>query len=260
MERHWPQHLYLSPSSPLIKFLNPPPGFNLSTTPLVTFRRVDLLLSKEELVDLHRELHNPPSDFSLFSEETLWSLPPSEYLALFQQSLPEANYRTMVVSTAGHWTTTVMAGYRDESLKDDGYGIHGVLDFFREAMTKWADEIQTALTNDMGTAGHRVKREVVVRAYLPGHEDCHSWREPWAKYHPFKWSWYNWGYIKDFNRVFSVCHRAPYHSLGTLCSRLDNTIQEVTSSRSYPDIHYLPIDRPALLRPDAVRSISDSNP
>ncbi|KAI0784627.1 hypothetical protein C8Q75DRAFT_778140 [Abortiporus biennis] len=227
-ERHWPQNLYLREDSPLIPSLNFPVGFNLSVTPLVTFRRVDLLLSGEQLEQLHRETYHDKDDFQLFSKELYWSMAPSEYLEIFQKPLPEANYGTLIVSTAGHWTTTLMSGFRDESKENDGYGIDNVLKFFRVAMKKWADDIQAAMDVDEGTkGGHR--RQVVVRAYLPGHENCHNLFEPYKK--PVGWQikWYNWPWILDFDRIFG----------------------EVVSSSKYRDIHYLGIERPALLRPDA---------
>ncbi|KAK7677510.1 hypothetical protein QCA50_019516 [Cerrena zonata] len=227
-DRAWPQNLYLAPESPLIETLKLPPGFNITSTPLVTFRRVDLLLSKEELVDLYNELHHPSPDFALFSDERFWSLSPKDYLEIFQKPLPEGNYGTLVISTAGHWTTTLFRGFRDESKGEDaGFGIDNMFPFFEAAMKKWADTIQDGLTSDRGTAGGR-SRQVVVRAYLPGHEDCHNHRQPWTEWHPFQWKWYNWAWIGDFNKVF----------------------QDVLSSPSYPDIHYLAIDRPGLLRPD----------
>ena len=204
-DRAWPQNLYLAPDSPLVDQLNLPTGFNVSSTPLVTFRRVDLLLSQEELVNLYNELHHPAPDFSLFSEERFWSLSPKEYLEIFQKPLPEGNYGTLVISTAGHWTTTLLRGFRDESKGENaGFGIDNMFPFFEKAMTKWADTIQDALTTDRGTAGGR-SRQVVVRAYLPGHEDCHSHRQPWTEWQPFKWKWYNWAWISDFNKVFEVC-------------------------------------------------------
>lgn len=39
------------------------------------------------------------------------------------------------------------------------------------------------------------------------------------------------------------------------CAHVSTPLQEITASPSYPDVHYLPIDRPGLLRPDAVRLI-----
>lgn len=231
-DRAWPQNLYLNPSSPLISTLSLPPDFSIEHTPLVTFRRVDLLFNKTELVDLHKKLYNPPDTFELFSDERFWSLSPKEYMPIFLTPLPEANYGTLIVSTGGHWTTTVFHGYRDESKKDSGYGIEGVLEFFNHAMKKWATDVQEALDahqRNRNNAGHKTSRRVVVRAYLPGHEDCRNIFEPWTHWHKPHWDWYNWSWIKDFNKNF----------------------QNVLSAPAYPDIFYLPIDTPALLRPDA---------
>lgn len=233
-ERHWPQNLYLNPASPLVERLNPPVGFNISVTPLVTFRRVDLLLSREQLVDLHQELYDPPLNTHLFSEEAFWSLPPSEYLGLFKRPLPKANYRTMIASTAGHWTIGLMAGFRNETA--EGNGILGVLGFFRQAMSKWADEIQAGLKDDVGTGGKRQKRQVIVRAYLSGHEDCHSWREAWTYVHPSYWPGWNWGYIKDYNRIFSVsdCCTFRLHMAIVLISHSGNIILTLLPRCSFP--------------------------
>jgi hypothetical protein len=230
-DRAWPQNLYLNPSSPLIPTLSLPANFSIENTPLVTFRRNDLLLNKTELIDLHRELYNPPENFSLFSEEGFWSLSPKDYMPIFMAPLPEANYGTLIASSGGHWTTTLFHGFRDESKKDSGYGIEGVLEFFDHAMKKWAADVQEVLYADQrnGNGGHKTPRRVVVRAYLPGHEDCHNIYEPWTYWHKPKWDWYNWSWIKDFNKIF----------------------QRLLSAPTFPDIFYLPIDNPALLRPDA---------
>ncbi|KAL6303547.1 hypothetical protein BKA93DRAFT_734873 [Sparassis latifolia] len=229
-DRAWPQHLYLSPTSPLLPHLSLPPHFNISGTPLVTFRRVDLLFSQPELVSLYAELHPDKAaepGWSLFSDEKAWSLPPAEYLALFGADDAGARYRTLVASTGGHWTTTLFSGLADADAP--GGGIQNVLDFYTVAMRRWADAVQTALDgmNSAGGGGG-APHQVVVRAYLPGHEDCHDWREPWTEWHPYKWNWYNWPWIGDFNAIFD----------------------DLLSRPRYPDIHYLAIDRPALLRPD----------
>ncbi|KAF8639557.1 hypothetical protein AX17_001461 [Amanita inopinata Kibby_2008] len=202
-DRAWPQHLHLNPESPLIPYLSFPQDFNITTTPLVTFRRIDLLYSQKDLEDIyHSSNPSSPSDFQLFSNESVWTLSPTEYLDIFTTPLPQANYRTMVVSTAGHWTTTLFHGFRDEGKADKGYGIEGVLTFFENAMRQWAKEVQTALQrSEMEGKG---KRRVVVRAYLPGHEDCHDHREPWSKIKPFVWNWYNWGSIWEFNKIFEA--------------------------------------------------------
>ncbi|KAM6496673.1 hypothetical protein JOM56_007146 [Amanita muscaria] len=227
-DRAWIQHLHLNPESPLVHRLRPPTGFDIKTTPLVSFRRVDLLYSQQELVDIYQST-NPgtPEDFKLFGEETVWTLSPTVYMDQFTAPLPGGNYRTMVVSTAGHWTTTLFHGFRDENKILTGYGIRKVLDLFEVAMPRWAKEVQTTLRmhEDSGEG----KRRVVIRAYLPGHEDCHDYRQPWTGVQRFVWDWYNWSYIGQFNEIF----------------------EKVLSRKFYPDIYFLPIDRPAKLRPDA---------
>ncbi|KAK7043092.1 hypothetical protein VNI00_008446 [Paramarasmius palmivorus] len=232
-DRGHPQNLYLNPASPLVKRLKFPKGFDIAKTPLMTFRRVDLLFEESELVELHRSLYNPPADFQLFSDEAVWTLSPEYYLnELLTRPLPEGNYGALVVSTAGHWTTTLFSGYRDESKDTTGYGIDGVIGFFGKAMEAWADRVQEAINDDKGvvlSTGKRKKRETIVRAYLPGHEDCHSHRAPWTEIEPFVWNWYNWGNIWEYNEIFT----------------------KLLSSAKYPNIHFVGIDRPARLRPDA---------
>ncbi|KAF7976817.1 hypothetical protein HWV62_5492 [Athelia sp. TMB] len=231
-DRAWPQNLYLNPASPLIASFNLPAGFSIEHTPLVTFRRNDLLLSKDELIALHREKYPPNATFELFSEESFWSLSPQEYMALFTAPAPAGNYGTLIASTGGHWTTTLLHGFRDDAAGvDAGFGIAGVIGFFEHAMERWAREVQALLDADRRAdprPGRRPRR-VVVRAYTPGHEDCKDHREPWRMYQPGRWKHYNWFWIKDYNQIF----------------------EKVLKSASFPDIFYLPIDNPALLRPDA---------
>ena len=219
-DRAWPQNLYLDPSSPLVSQLSFPPGFDIETTPLVTFRRIDLLFEPAALEALYRSLHpHSPlvaANANLFSDEATWNLSPAEYVKLFTAPLPRANYATMVVSTGGHWTTTLFAGLKDPELPKDG--IQNVVDFFGEAMEAWAREVQSLLDEaekrerkvaQSGAAGvarghQRAPRQVVVRAYLPGHEDCHDHRKPLTEYKPGRWGWYNWNQIGDFNHAFEV--------------------------------------------------------
>ena len=210
-DRGWPQHLYLSPTSSLLPKIKLPENFDVLTTPLVTFRRIDILFSKEELVDIHREIQPPGTkleDDSLFGESAVWTVPPAEYLAEFLAPLPKGNYNTMVVNTAGHWTIETFA-------KTAPPGIDGVLNLFKHAVKRWADKVEehirasdhgpARLTWRLGPFAKKVRRKrVVVRAYLPGHEDCHSFRKPWKTVEPFKWNWWNWGEIWKFNEIFEV--------------------------------------------------------
>jgi hypothetical protein len=239
-DRAWPQKLYLSPTSPLLPELNFPPDFSIENTPLVLFRRVDLLLNKEDLETLYQSTHGTeaadqdPSatnstQKSLFSEETMWSISPSEYMPILLSSPPEGNFGTLVVSTGGHWTTTLMSAFRDEEAGDEaGYGIEGVKAFFKVAMRTWAGQVQDAIDEYRRNGGTRPK-QVVVRAYLPGHEDCHNHHEPWTAVQPYQWRWYNWPWIQDYNAIF----------------------KDLLGSREFPDVFYLPIDRPGRLRPDS---------
>jgi hypothetical protein len=134
-------------------------------------------------------------------------LPVAEYLDEFLAPLPKANYATMVVSTAGHWTKTVFS-------KVEPPGIQGVLNLFEVAMERWANDVQSALRmaskSDVSylsrfrLGSKRKDRRVVIRPYLPGHESCHDFRQPWGEVQPFQWNWYNWGEISQFNAIFEV--------------------------------------------------------
>lgn len=201
-DRAWAQNLYLKPASPLIANLSLPKGFDATLTPLVTFRRIDLLLSKDELISIHNSTQPQNAtlnDTSLFSDDGVWTLPVAEYVNEFLTPLPKANYATMVVSTAGHWTTTVFS-------KVEPPGIEGILSLFEVAMERWAEDVQRALRDNISRfqSSQQKERRVVVRAYLPGHEGCHDFRRPWDEVQPDKWNWYNWREIPQFNAIFEV--------------------------------------------------------
>ncbi|TEB28043.1 hypothetical protein FA13DRAFT_1735932 [Coprinellus micaceus] len=277
-DRGWPQNLFLNPTSPLLqdrnnsadatfKPLRLPPGFDIAQTPLVTYRRVDLLWSRDELSQMHRELHpevyeqNPT--FKLFSDDLTWTMSPDIYLDIFTKPLPQANYAAMIVSTAGHWTTGLFLGYHNpdgdasktlfsnetevtasspplltfKAGEGEKLGYDGVLNFFGEVMDRWGKKVKSTLDSDRGAvlssgpAGRTVTalRQVIIRPYFPGHADCHSHREPWSEIHPWESAdqYWNWADIWKYNRIFEAL-LAPYERL-----------------------HFLKIDKPARLRPDA---------
>lgn len=213
-------------------------------------------------VNLHPEQAARPG-FELLGGDQAWELPTSEYMSLFTAPLPEANYGTMVVSTAGHWTVGTFHGLRDDSMAHQG--MQNVMDFFGEAMQVWSGLVQGWLHSTVGgssssadtsmgggryTKGGR-KRQVVIRAYLPGHDGCHDHFKPWTWYEQGIQSLsYNWGQIPALNRIFEVCcvWCGLVRGLGlTFLFR-----KNVLDNKLYNDVHFLPIDRPALLRPDAV--------
>lgn len=221
--------------------------------------RVDLLLGKSQLNALHSSTH--ASDRSLFSEEQTWDLEPSIYLPQFLAPLPQGNYRTMIISTAGHWTTTLFSGFHNET-DEDGNGLRELLPFFGEAMQLWVSGITEALDEakrlekQQRHIMHRrtKERQVVVRAYVHGHDSCHldhvELAGPLAEYSGLPRNWYNWGWIRRFNSVFEVF----IYSSGSFHS-VTNDLQAVISQKAHPNIHFLPIDTPALLRPDGVSHV-----
>ncbi|KAF5335124.1 hypothetical protein D9611_010904 [Ephemerocybe angulata] len=235
------QNMYLNPESSLAARLSFPTGFEIDKTPLVTFRRVDILYSQEELVQMHHDYYPSfPSSENLFSDEKTWSLSPEVYLDTFTAPLPLANYATMIVSTGGHWTTSLFSGYRNP-LKE-GMGVDGVVSFFDDVAKRWTLHVQQRLWSDQAensfvapgrspwVEGGRRKRRVIVRPYLPGHPDCHKRREPSQEVEVLDHEVYNWKHIWKYNHIFESI---------------------LSNRRAYPDIHYLPIDRPGRLRPDA---------
>jgi len=238
-QRDWQQNLYLLPTSPLVPKLKFPRGFSIENTPLVSFRRIDVLLSREELEGLHNSIYSPAPNFSLFSDEAFWTLSPYEYVRQFTSK--ENNYQTMVVSTAGHWTTGVFQGMKDPNNK--GGGVGNILYFFQHATAMWADLVQKILNES-----DRSDRQVIVRPYLSGHENCFNLFKPYTYVHDYTAQWYNWNWITEYNDIFQVCT--------SIVPRFTTLTQPqwLLSSPLYPNIHFLPIDRPGMLRPDAVCS------
>lgn len=96
-----PQQLYLLPDSPLVPHLKFPPGFDIATTPLVTFLRCDFLMRVKTLNRLYQALHDPPHGFRLFREEDQKTSGPEDYMPVFTD--PKNHYSTMIVSTAAWW-------------------------------------------------------------------------------------------------------------------------------------------------------------
>jgi hypothetical protein len=125
----------------------------------------------------------------------------------------------MIVSSAGHWTVGTFSGLKNDSMPFGG--IDNVLTFFKHAMPVWTRMVQgwirgaehAADRNEGGgavTKGGR-RRQVIVRAYLPGHDNCHNIFTPWTYYEQEHNNLpYNWGQIKDFNRIFEVRVQFPH--------------------------------------------------
>ena len=101
-------------------------------------------------------------------------------------------------------------------------------------MTRWAEMIQEALLRDQQQHPTAMRKQAIVRAAPGGHDDCINVHEPLKGENGYKAVRYNWPWISVMNERF----------------------QEV--ARNYLDIHYLGIDVPARLRPDAVSFVCSS--
>lgn len=220
--------MYLSPTSPLVHDLQFPEGFDIATTPLVTFRRSDMLFTKAELTHIHNALHPERAaaveNFELFGGDLVIDVPAVEYLRLFTAPLPEANYGTLVVSTGGHWTPWTLYGlHNDPAPHSDEASVFGL---FEESMMAWSGLVQSWLRRarlhddaEYGggamTMGGR-RRQAVVRAYLPGHDNCHSFHRPWAVYEQANMTLtWNWEWIGPLNRIFEVKKHVYFVALCT---------------------------------------------
>lgn len=153
-----------------------------------------MLFSRDDLVGLHKTL--PPFNSSavtlsseIFGTQESWDLSPSEYLPIFMTPLPEAHYRTLIVSTAGHWTESTF-GFKN--------GLPEIFAFFGDATRAWVKAVASALKGD--TEG----RQVLIRSYTLGHENCQNINMPYKEIHPYQWTWYNWNWLDRFNDAFEV--------------------------------------------------------
>ncbi|KAJ7833409.1 hypothetical protein B0H13DRAFT_1653820 [Mycena leptocephala] len=139
----WAQQkdIYLDPDSLLVSSLTFPDGFSIA----MTLWRVDL-----------------PPNLDLGSNDFI-----IELLRIFTAPLLSANYKTMMVSTAGHWTMQRFSGYRDERREGD-------VEFLEHVVRKWATDVQQVPRK--ANRLNAKQRQVVVRPYLHllRHEDCQS--------------------------------------------------------------------------------------
>jgi hypothetical protein len=182
------------------------------------FNRVDFLLGRHELESLWKDFPGGNHSKPLFDDGSMWDLAPATYLPLFFAPLPEANFRTMIVHTAGHWTTTTFQGFHNPESQYNGHGLADLLKFFKVAMDSWTKRMVFALEqakqDDEAHGIVRTKeRQIIVKGYHAGHDGCNlaSTRldGPLKKYND-SWSHsYNWGWIRKFNWSFKVCPRLP---------------------------------------------------
>ncbi|KIJ57122.1 hypothetical protein M422DRAFT_150184 [Sphaerobolus stellatus SS14] len=240
LNRALPQSLYLKKDSPLISQLKFPEGFDIDKTPLAVYKRTDLLLGKSEIDELWRKF--PGRDLSrdsLFEDnsEAVWDIDASVYLPLFISPLPEANFRTMIFATGGHWTVGTIPGLHNVS-DTESFGYSAMRDFFAFAIEAWTEKMAEFLekTKKEDTAKGIVRqkeRHMLVRGYTPGHDNCNDpkTRLGGPKLEVGEWMFkpYNWSWILKFNEAF----------------------EKVVKRLKHPNVHYLPLEKLAVPRPDA---------
>lgn len=163
------------------------------------------MFDREELSSLHSTLppfpsssHHQPSasNSTPFGSEAFWGVPSSSYLTEFSSPFP-LNYRVLLVSTAGHWTTATFAF---------AGGIDEVLYFFQAAVNKWIGLVGKTLDfaekhrrKDVTDPSYGVEKEVIVRAYLGGHVNCFASSRPWEEVQDYTEKLFNWPWIYKFN-------------------------------------------------------------
>lgn len=185
--------------------------------------RNDLLFNLAEVESMFSAGSWKAGDNStLFGSEKSWNISPTEYLNdLFFRPLPDANYHTLIVSTAGHWSLKLLAGLPN--------GYKDIYDLFRLIMTSFVYQAARQLDLHQSTK----QREVVVRPYMPGDDKCHlpqtMFGGPLEEVPDIKQASYNWAWMPHLNGLF----------------------KRVVEERAHPHVTYLDIYRPGRLRPDA---------
>jgi len=191
-----------------------PIGFNISSTPLVTVRRIDLLFSSEEVEALYWSAQDKPymdGGKSIYTHEKAYTIPMDTYLNEFIQPLPTASYSTMITSTGGHWAQFHFNGTSPA-------GIPGILNLFAVVAKRWADHFQEVVgkaNQECLAAGesckHPRRRRAIIRDFVEGHYECETKFDPWTDVGtvtapPDYWNWLD---MPRFNAVWKVRRYHP---------------------------------------------------
>ncbi|BGP52442.1 hypothetical protein JCM10450v2_008420 [Rhodotorula kratochvilovae] len=266
------EHLLLHETSPLIRSgrLRVPKDWDWEGRPLISHVRSDHGFSATELLDLYRAVHSPlaPSAFrslypalsSLTPHKNVTKLlrdyvplsPSLDYiLALFlSPSSPRnvstslapayapsetppsalaaaarvtrsAHYRALIFSTGAHFS----ARQFDFNGADDALENAAPTEFFRFALRTWLARVSDA----MQEGGRGQGKEVLVRPTNTGHDGCHDARGP----------------LEEVDRGASVMWN--WKELW----RMNEAAEDIVRDAAHPQLHFLDLNRPAALRPDA---------
>ena len=184
-----------------------PPGFSISSTPLVTVRRIDLLFSTEEVEALYWSAQGRPykdGGKSIYTHETAYTIPMDTYLDEFIAPLPTASYSTMITSTGGHWALFHFNGTLPAS-------IPRILNLFKVVAKHWADHFQEVVgkvNQECLAVGesckHPRRRRALIRDFVEGHDNCYSKLDPLTTIEKAPPNVSNWFDMPKFNAVWGV--------------------------------------------------------
>ncbi|KAG0151572.1 hypothetical protein CROQUDRAFT_650980 [Cronartium quercuum f. sp. fusiforme G11] len=220
------EHLYLNPNSTFVQSLKLPKSFNISSTPLVTALRTDLLLSSQDFFEVLKEdpliTHFNGSQhlgtLNITARPFKWGgriyeIPVETYFKRFID--PKMNYSKFIASTGPHWTESTFP-----------LSAPGITHVFREAMSYWSKLAIQALDSKDGQG-----KQIILKSSSSGHSNCVPprlegivWEDVQFESHME----YNWLDIVTLNNVGKM----------------------VLESFNHPRLRFLGLDRPGALRPD----------
>ncbi|POV96255.1 hypothetical protein PSTT_15750, partial [Puccinia striiformis] len=208
------QHLYLNNASALVRSMELPVGFDLNTTPLVSILRSGLLLSRTEVKEVIEKNNLIYDDKPMFGPERVYDMHTSEYTADFLD--PKLRYSKMIASAGAHYTALL---FQDRPF-------HQIAEIFHYNFERWA-EIMTEVLKDPRSKG----KKILYRTATAGHDKCNRERGgPWNEEKVLETPVWNWQTIPLFNKI----------------------ADSVLTALKQPRLELMAIERPAMMRPDAL--------
>ncbi|MBW0468891.1 hypothetical protein O181_008606 [Austropuccinia psidii MF-1] len=161
--------------------------------------------------------HNLIADeLPLWGDDIVFDMEPSQYLADFLD--PKLRYSQLIASAGAHYTQRLF----------QGRSLHKISEIFHYSFKHWSELILQTLEDPRAR-----NKKVFYRTATAGHHECHKARRtgPWNEVEVLETLVWNWQTIPLFNKIADSVLKGLKHSKFKLLS----------------------IERPAMLRPDAVR-------
>lgn len=184
------------------------------------------------------------------------STTPPDALRAAARVTRSANYRALVFSTGAHFSARQFDFNGGASGRPD-LEDEAPTEFFQLAMRAWVARVAEAM-GEAGRAGEG--KEVLIRPTNVGHDACHEALAPLKEVDRSASVAYNWKELWRMNEAAEVRSPSsaslatpeygalwPAADVSTLCA------QDIVRDLAHPQVHFLDLNRPAALRPDAVR-------